>query len=99
MELCLFEYLAENNGLDDSLTSLKDVHVIPTNDMGAATKFWTIEPTSTQFTIHVEAQALQEEWDQTTDTNLKGAFLFTKSVLPYMIKRNSSHTKREFGCR
>jgi 3-oxoacyl-[acyl-carrier protein] reductase len=31
----------------------------------------------------------EEEWDQTIDTNLKGAFLFTKAVLPYMIRRNS----------
>jgi 3-oxoacyl-[acyl-carrier protein] reductase len=31
----------------------------------------------------------EEEWDQTIDTNLKGAFLFTKAVLPYMIKRRS----------
>ena len=31
----------------------------------------------------------EDEWDQTIDTNLKGAFLFTKAVLPYMIKRNS----------
>jgi 3-oxoacyl-[acyl-carrier protein] reductase len=29
------------------------------------------------------------EWDQTINTNLKGAFLFTKAVLPYMIERNS----------
>jgi 3-oxoacyl-[acyl-carrier protein] reductase len=29
------------------------------------------------------------EWDQTVDTNLKGAFLFTKAVLPHMIERNS----------
>ena len=29
------------------------------------------------------------EWDQTIDTNLKGAFLFTKAVLPYMIQRTS----------
>ena len=31
----------------------------------------------------------EEEWDQTIDTNLKGAFLFTKAVLPYMIQKNS----------
>ena len=31
----------------------------------------------------------EEEWNQTIDTNLKGAFLFTKAVLPHMIKRNS----------
>ena len=31
----------------------------------------------------------REEWDQTIDTNLKGAFLFTKAVLPHMIQRNS----------
>ena len=31
----------------------------------------------------------EDEWDQTIDTNLKGAFLFTKAVLPYMIQRNS----------
>ena len=30
----------------------------------------------------------EDEWDQTIDTNLKGAFLFTKAVLPYMIQRN-----------
>jgi 3-oxoacyl-[acyl-carrier protein] reductase len=29
------------------------------------------------------------EWDQTINTNLKGAFLFTKAILPYMIKRRS----------
>ena len=28
----------------------------------------------------------EEEWDKTIDTNLKGAFLFTKEVLPHMIK-------------
>jgi 3-oxoacyl-[acyl-carrier protein] reductase len=31
----------------------------------------------------------EEEWDQTIDSNLKGAFLFTKAVLPHMIERNS----------
>jgi 3-oxoacyl-[acyl-carrier protein] reductase len=31
----------------------------------------------------------EEEWDQTINTNLKGAFLFAKAVLPYMIKRKS----------
>lgn len=31
----------------------------------------------------------EEEWNETIDTNLKGAFLFTKAVLPYMIKRRS----------
>ena len=35
----------------------------------------------------------EDEWDQTIDTNLKGAFLFTKAVLPYMIQRNSGYTK------
>jgi 3-oxoacyl-[acyl-carrier protein] reductase len=29
------------------------------------------------------------EWDQTINTNLKSAFLFTKAILPYMIKRRS----------
>jgi 3-oxoacyl-[acyl-carrier protein] reductase len=28
----------------------------------------------------------EEEWDKTIDTNLKGVFLFTKEVLPYMIE-------------
>jgi NAD(P)-dependent dehydrogenase (short-subunit alcohol dehydrogenase family) len=31
----------------------------------------------------------EEEWDKTIDINLKGAFLFTKEVLPYMIKNKS----------
>jgi 3-oxoacyl-[acyl-carrier protein] reductase len=31
----------------------------------------------------------EEEWDQTIDTNLKSAFLFTKAFLPYMIQKNS----------
>jgi NAD(P)-dependent dehydrogenase (short-subunit alcohol dehydrogenase family) len=29
----------------------------------------------------------EEEWDQTINTNLKGVFLFTKAVLPYMISK------------
>jgi 3-oxoacyl-[acyl-carrier protein] reductase len=31
----------------------------------------------------------EDEWDQTLDTNLKGAFLITKALLPYMIERKS----------
>ncbi len=31
----------------------------------------------------------EEEWDKTIDTNLKGVFLFTKEVLPHMIKNKS----------
>jgi 3-oxoacyl-[acyl-carrier protein] reductase len=31
----------------------------------------------------------EQEWDQTINTNLKGAFLFAKAVLPFMIKRKS----------
>ena len=31
----------------------------------------------------------EEEWDKTINTNLKGAFLFTKAVLPYIIARKS----------
>src|SRR6188472_4487666 len=31
----------------------------------------------------------EEEWDQTINSNLKGAFLFTKAVLPYMISKKS----------
>jgi 3-oxoacyl-[acyl-carrier protein] reductase len=31
----------------------------------------------------------EQEWDQTININLKGAFLFAKAVLPYMIKRKS----------
>jgi 3-oxoacyl-[acyl-carrier protein] reductase len=31
----------------------------------------------------------EDEWNQTIDTNIKGAFLITKVVLPYMIKRRS----------
>jgi 3-oxoacyl-[acyl-carrier protein] reductase len=30
-----------------------------------------------------------EEWDQTINSNLKGAFLFAKAVLPYMISKHS----------
>jgi 3-oxoacyl-[acyl-carrier protein] reductase len=30
-----------------------------------------------------------EEWNKTIDTNLKGIFLFTKEVLPYMIENKS----------
>jgi 3-oxoacyl-[acyl-carrier protein] reductase len=31
----------------------------------------------------------EEEWNKTINTNLKGAFLFTRAVLPYMIARKS----------
>jgi 3-oxoacyl-[acyl-carrier protein] reductase len=31
----------------------------------------------------------EKEWDQTINSNLKGAFLFTKAVLPYMISNRS----------
>ena len=32
----------------------------------------------------------EEEWDKTIDINLKGAFLFSKAVLPFMIKKDMS---------
>ena len=31
----------------------------------------------------------EEEWDNTIDTNLKGIFLFTKEVLPYILENKS----------
>ena len=31
----------------------------------------------------------EEEWNKTIDINLKGAFLFTKEVLPHMIENKS----------
>jgi len=31
----------------------------------------------------------EEEWNKTIDINLKGVFLFTKEVLPYMIENKS----------
>jgi 3-oxoacyl-[acyl-carrier protein] reductase len=31
----------------------------------------------------------EEEWDQTINSNLNGAFLFTKAVLPYMVSNRS----------
>jgi 3-oxoacyl-[acyl-carrier protein] reductase len=34
-------------------------------------------------------QTTEEEWDRIIDTNLKGVFLFTKEVLPYMIENKS----------
>jgi 3-oxoacyl-[acyl-carrier protein] reductase len=30
----------------------------------------------------------EEQWDQTLDINLKGAFLFCKTIVPYMIENN-----------
>ena len=42
----------------------------------------------------------EEEWDQTINSNLKGAFLFTKAVLPYMISRRlGAIIKCRFWCR
>jgi 3-oxoacyl-[acyl-carrier protein] reductase len=32
----------------------------------------------------------EEEWDKTIDINLKGAFLFSKAVIPFMIKKDVS---------
>jgi gluconate 5-dehydrogenase len=41
----------------------------------------------------------EEEWDQTININLKGAFLFTKAVLPpYDCKEVWSHIKCKFWC-
>lgn len=31
----------------------------------------------------------EDDWDQTINTNLKGAFLITKAILPHMIQRKS----------
>ena len=30
----------------------------------------------------------EEQWDQTLDINLKGAFLFCKTIVPHMIESN-----------
>jgi NAD(P)-dependent dehydrogenase (short-subunit alcohol dehydrogenase family) len=36
----------------------------------------------------------EEEWDMTLDTNLKGAFLFSKAVIPHMTNNGSRRTAR-----
>ena len=41
----------------------------------------------------------EEEWNKTIDTNLKGVFLFTNEVLPYMIENKSGvYCQRKFWC-
>jgi 3-oxoacyl-[acyl-carrier protein] reductase len=30
----------------------------------------------------------EEEWDQTINSNLNGAFIFAKAILPYMISKS-----------
>jgi 3-oxoacyl-[acyl-carrier protein] reductase len=30
----------------------------------------------------------EEEWDQTLDINLKGAFIFCRAIVPHMMKKN-----------
>jgi NAD(P)-dependent dehydrogenase (short-subunit alcohol dehydrogenase family) len=45
-------------------------------------------------------ECTEEEWDETIDTSLKGAFLMSKYVLPSMIKRGSGsiiHTSSGWG--
>lgn len=39
------------------------------------------------FTNHVFAEVTEAEWDKVVDTNLKGAFLCCKAVVPYMVKQ------------
>jgi len=41
------------------------------------------------FTVKKLADTSDEEWDQILDVNLKGAFLCSKAVLPYMFRNNS----------
>lgn len=38
--------------------------------------------------VRTLVETSQAEWDETINTNLKGAFLFTKAVLPGMLKEN-----------
>jgi NAD(P)-dependent dehydrogenase (short-subunit alcohol dehydrogenase family) len=45
-------------------------------------------------------ECTEEEWDETIDTSLKGAFLMSKYVLPWMIERGSGsiiHTSSGWG--
>ncbi|HEX9678982.1 SDR family oxidoreductase [Nitrososphaera sp.] len=35
------------------------------------------------------ADTTEQEWDETINSNLKGAFLCSRAVLPYMLQRNS----------
>ena len=39
---------------------------------------------------------IEEEWDQTINSDLKGAFLFAKAILPQMISNRSSNIKCQF---
>jgi len=45
-------------------------------------------------------ECTEEEWDETIDSSLKGAFLMSKYVLPSMIERGSGsiiHTSSGWG--
>jgi NAD(P)-dependent dehydrogenase (short-subunit alcohol dehydrogenase family) len=39
------------------------------------------------FTNHVFAEVTEAEWDKVVDTNLKGAFLCCKAVVPHMVRQ------------
>jgi NAD(P)-dependent dehydrogenase (short-subunit alcohol dehydrogenase family) len=41
------------------------------------------------FTNHVFAEVTEDEWDRVVDTNLKGAFLCCKAVVPHMVAQKA----------
>ncbi|MEW6605817.1 MAG: SDR family oxidoreductase [Thermoproteota archaeon] len=41
------------------------------------------------FTVKKLVHTPEKEWDEILDVNLKGAFLFSKAVLPYMFRKNA----------
>jgi 3-oxoacyl-[acyl-carrier protein] reductase len=41
------------------------------------------------FTVKKLVDTPEKEWDEILDVNLKGAFLFCKGILPYMLAKNS----------
>jgi 3-oxoacyl-[acyl-carrier protein] reductase len=41
------------------------------------------------FTVKKLVDTHEKEWDEILDVNLKGAFLFCKGILPYMLAKNS----------
>lgn len=74
--LDLLDAISINTAVKKTLETFGHIDIL-VNDAGItgnAVPFWELS---------------QEDWDETIDTNLKGPFLLTHSVIPSMLKRNT----------
>jgi len=82
---------AETLGVEADIRDISQVRNLVKRTLGKFKRIDVLVNNAGIVVAKTLAKTSEKDWDLTLDTNLKGTYLCTKAVLPYLIKQRSGH--------